>query len=184
MKNIINQTNIWTFKTHLTEHEKRWNKNLTVGTAPTVHTVWVRVRVALQTWRSHLSINEAAKSTIRPAGGANVLNPSRFVAAAASIISPRSGAREYKRRRGAKSPWGWSAASDSGLFRHTFSAHCCSEFVCPDNSLSVRKQDPLRGAAACRWLKLFPVQTSSPEEETTMYHEETSTLPKPHYGSE
>lgn len=126
----------------------------------------------------------SGESTIRPAGGAYVLNPSRFVDPAASIISPRSGVREHKHSRGAKSPWGWSAASDSGLFRHKFSAHWCSVFVCPDNSLSVRKQDPLRGAAACRWLKLFPVQTSSPEEETTMYHEETSTLPKPHYGSE
>lgn len=35
------------------------------------------------------------------------------------------------------------------------SAHCRSVFVCPDSSHSVRWQDRLRGAAACRWLNLF-----------------------------
>lgn len=101
----------------------------------------------------------SSDSTIRPAGGVNVLNSSHLVTPAASIISPRSCAREYKRRSGAQSrdgaAWGWSPASDSGLSSQV-PAHWCSLFVCLDNSFfSVGKQDCVRGAAACRWLKSY-----------------------------
>lgn len=57
------------------------------------------------------------ESTIRPAGGVNVLNSPHLVAPAASIISPRSGAREYKRCGGAKSKDG--AHHGGGLPRVT-----------------------------------------------------------------
>lgn len=59
----------------------------------------------------------SGESTFRPAGGVNVLDSTHLEAPAASIISPRSGAWEYKRRRGAKSKDG--AHHGGGLPRVT-----------------------------------------------------------------
>lgn len=108
--------------------------------------------------QAQLSINGALGPPFGQQVGL-VPNSSRLVASAASIISPRSGATEHNRRersqvKGRRAPWGWSPASDSGLSSQA-PAYRCSVFVCLDNSPSVGYSP--RGAAVCRWLKLFPV---------------------------